>query len=697
MKAFVFLRIFSFLLILIFSSFSFSKTFSVKLSALAGTESIELRGIRAGYTIHIPLNPLWKVDKFKLFLYLKSSAALEPERSEISVLLNNRVISSKKLSREGLINIILRNPDLRDFNTLDIRISQHFCINCCEDENSPELWTYLDLEKSYIVFEYKEKKFPKSIAFLKEIFLSTRLLSPIEFDFILEDRNPLFIKPASILAGFLGAKIKYREIYIDYSEKLREKNTFIIGTYNFVNEILKNYKPEGNIQVVRNPLNPSRFILILTGDTEEEVLNSVLAFILVPSAYLSEESVYVSEVITPSFKPYSSPILLSPGQEITFRKLIKDDVVINGYGYKANIPFFIPPDLFLTSKEKLKIKLFYNHGLLVNEDSTVNLYINNKFVYSIPIDPKDDRDLKVYEIKIPTSILKKGFNILTIESALVPYKRDFCSTSNYRNSKLVIYGNSSIYLPNLIHWTEMPYLEYFTSTGYPFTFYPDMKNTLVVLESTDNKTLSALFTLFAFIGSRIQIPPFRVEIATGITQEYHDRDIIFFWKKNNLVRRSILSSSNGEIKIKGLANGKEDSEFTIFLRKSNISFTMAMRESPFKSGKTILVFNSKDSDLLYEFIKALYKPIVSSKIKGDTIFYNKESNEIYSFSSGNKYYIGNMPLHKEVYYKIGYNIKYLVAIFLISLILLSFAVKKFLDYIYRKRLQGGEEDEGGEK
>ncbi|HIP33612.1 MAG TPA: hypothetical protein EYG89_02510 [Bacteroidia bacterium] len=691
---FVSLKIFSFLLLLF--SFSFSEILSVKLSTLTGNKSVELKGIRANYIIHIPLNPLWKVNKVILFLYFKSSAALKAERSEISVLLNNQLISSKKLGREGIINISLKNPNLRDFNTLDIRVSQHYCINCCEDKNSPELWTYLDFEKSYIIFNYKERKFPKSIAFLKEVFLSTRLLSPIEFDFILEDRKPSFIKPASILAGFLGAKIKYRDIYIDYSEKLREKNTFIIGTYNFISEILKSYKPDGNIQIVRNPLNPSRFVLILTGDTEEEVLNSVLAFILAPSAYLSEESVYVSEVSLPSFKPYSSPILLSPGQEINFGKLVKDDIVINGYGQRVNISFFIPPDLFLTPKEKIKIKLFYNHGLLVREDSTINLYINDKFVYSIPVDPEDERELKVAEIKIPTSVLKKGFNILTIESALVPYKRGFCSIANYKNSKLVIYGNSSIYLPTLVHWTEMPYLEYFTYTGYPFTFYPDMKNTLVVLESTDKKTLSSLFTLFAFIGSRVQIPPFRVEISTNITQENRNKDIIFFWKKNSLVRKSILSSSNSEVKIRGLINGREGNVFKVFLRKNSISFTLAMRESPFKKGRTILVFNSKDSDTLYEFIKVLYKPMILSKVRGDTVFYNKESIEIYSFSSGNKYYVGNMPLYKEVYYRIGYNIKYLAVIFLISLILLSLAVKKLLDYISRKRFQV-EEGKGGKE
>ncbi|AAC07369.1 hypothetical protein aq_1400 [Aquifex aeolicus VF5] len=676
---------------------SFSQTTSVKLSEFLGKNVLDLKGMDARGKLSFPVNPLWNVEKIKFYIYYKASPVLKSERSEITLLLNGKVITSRQIKDEGLITVEIENPKLFDFNTLTFKASQHYCINCCENENSPELWTQIDLKKSYIQFQYTKKPFPENLAFLKDIYLSERLLSPVEIDILTDKGSNRLLTAGAIFSGYLGAKIKYRRIYVNYTENLRAKDTVVIGTQDFVSRVIGE-RVSGNIYVTQNPKDKSKFLLVFTGRDEKEILNAVRAFILTPSSYLSEKFVYVSDVVLPEIKAYSSPVLLAPGEEITLRKIAGGDVVVRGYAGRFDFSFFIPPDLMLNPKEKLRLKLFYNHGLLVREGSTINLYINGKFVYSIPVDPYDKSDLKVREVLIPTSVLNKGFNVLTVESALVPNKEDFCAAANFESLKVIIYGNSLISLPDLVHWTKMPNLVYFISTGFPFTTYPDMKDAAVLVESTDGETLSSMFTLLAFIGTKIQFPPLRLSVYVDRLPNdvAQSKDVIVFWNRNSLIKKQILNSLDSVVLVKGKLFEEDQKEFSVNLRKRDYVFTMAMRESPFKPKRTILVLNSKSPGTLHKFVKMLYDPVVLSKIKGDTVFYDEKTDTILSSSSGQVYYIGHMPVYKKVYYEIGYNLKYLVGLLLISLLVLAFATKKLLDYRAKKRHQQ-EEKEGKEE
>ncbi len=660
------------ILLLITPSLSFADTVSIKLSELTGLDSIELRGSSTQAFIDLPINPIWDVESMTLFLYYKSSPALETQRSEISVLLNNRLVYSNRIGREGLFKVDIKNPNLADFNTIVIRASQHYCMNCCEDEGSPELWTNIDAHKSYILVNFNKRKFPLNIAFLKEIYLSERLFSPVEFDFVVQKGNPEIIRSASILAGFLGAKIKYRDIYIDHSDRIRSKDTFIIGTYSFVSDLIEGVRRDSNIQLIRNPNDSSKFVLVITGDTSRDVYNAVLSFILVQPTYLSEQRVFVSvpENRIPTFKPYESPNLIYPGSKTLFGRILKRDLVIEGYGKRRTLGFFIPPDLLLTPKEKLSIKLYYNHGLLVREGSSINIYINDKFVNSIPVDVLDESDLKIKEIKVPVSVLNRGFNTLTIENGLVPNKKDFCAAANYTTLKVIIYRNSYIHMPDLVHWTEMPYLEYFVSTGYPFTLYPDMKNTAIVIDSWDKEALSSLYTLLAFIGTRTHVPPYRVEVVLPEDVErVSGKDIVFLWSKDEFIKEMVLKHN------KSVLNGNFD----------RYTMTALMVESPYGSGKTMLVLNANKPELLFDFTKLLYEPKFVHKIRGDILLY-KGNGEIYSFDTGNKYYVGHMPIHKKILYKIGYDIRYIIPLIIVAVLILAIAIKKLLSYRHRMRV-----------
>ncbi|NPB06993.1 MAG: hypothetical protein GXO03_05240 [Aquificae bacterium] len=674
---------FSFLAVLLFVGLSFAQVFSVKLSELYGKEGLKLTGARASFSVTVPVNPLWELKRVRFFVYYASSPVLERSRSEAALFLNGKLLKAVKLGREGVLEATAEGRLFKEFNELELVLSQHYCLNCCENEMSPELWTYLDLERSYALFEYEERPFPLSLAFLREVYLSERLLGPLEFDVILERPSEELLKAAALLSGFLGSKIKFRKVFVNAVEELGDRNAFVLGSTRFVERLLGE-RAEGSLVLRRNPYAPSKFVLAFTGRTDGEVLEAVEGFILAPSAYLSESTVSVTRAEPPAFEPYESPVLLAPGKRLLLSELAGGELVLSGYGSKRELVFFVPPDLYLTPKEKLEIKLFYNHGLLVRYDSTVNLYLNGKFVYSIPVDPKDESDLKVARVKVPTSVLKKGFNALTIENALVPDKKDFCTSFNYENTKLVLYGNSYLQLPGLVHWTEMPYLEYFAATGFPFTVYPDMKGAAAVLERTDPETLSAFFTLTAFLGTRVQVPPFRLEVFVGRLPE-EERELLFFWEREPSVERAV--SGSGSVRLGSLLKGKEAG---LELKGAGRKWTVAMRESPFWPGRTLLALNARSPEALNELTRLLYEPSVLGKVKGDTLYYEPKEKELYAFTSGERYFVGRMPFYKELSYRVGHDLKLLAGLALAGLLLFSYGLARLLRRRARQRLKEGE-------
>jgi len=708
-------RIIVFLNLLIFS-YGYAKTDTVYLDTFLPSVDI-LRGVSGYASLTIPIPDRYIIDKATLHLELSKSQALVPERSFISVFFNGVLVFQKRY--DPRIDTLVEDINipislLKDYNQLEIKTSQHYCVNCCEYEASPELWTKIYWDYSYLRLEYREKPLKSNIIFLRDYVLDIKQYNPLRFAIMTENKSDKMITFGAKVAGYIGRYIKYRKININYVSKIPEdRDTFLIGTTDYVRRALNiNNDVIPNIFLVPNPYNGSKAVIVINAPSTDELENVINAFIsLNPEGFIGE-NISIKEFKNFNIKPYKSPNLIPLNKRINLESLGYQDTIFYGFfSPPLDINFEIPVDLFISGKEKFTFHLFYNYGPGVREDSVINIFVNDKFLRQIKVEKDYGTIMEDLRLSIPVYMLKPGKNKITVQYALMPRNQGFCVAPNIEALKGTVFSRETyIELPDLPHWVEMPYMEYFTMQAFPFSIYPDLSDTQIYLSNVEDETLSAMFTLMAYIGEKTAVSPYNISVTSDIQRVIKNKNLILIGNNFDPVffeNTPIKVSSNNitlkyrifelmREKIKGKVLSKEELEELENLRtvlseknslQNEVIFTMG--KSPFSENKTVFLIISRDNNALFNAIKLLYEPKYVSKIKGDISVVDWEKFDIYSGSLGDKYFVGHLPFIKYIIYRIGYTSPVLFFIIAVAtIILIAITLKKILDIRAKRRLEG---------
>ncbi|MEZ0323268.1 MAG: cellulose biosynthesis cyclic di-GMP-binding regulatory protein BcsB [Hydrogenothermaceae bacterium] len=256
-------------------------------------------------------------------------------------------------------------------------------------------------------------------------------------------------------------------------------------------------------------------------------------------------------------------------------------------------------------------------------------------------------------------------------------------------------------------WFEMPYLEYFVDSAFPFSLEGGMGDTLIIASSKRNIHISTALTLAAYMGTKLFFSPYDLEFSSSINDKNKNKNIIFIgnsipeelqqnfgfkiMNENIYAKMPILKEVfNGNI-LKKLFGFKEDNskiaDLDYLNRLSDQVFFM-MGQSPFDNQKTVLILFSKNDNYLYTSVKNLFEPKFAGQIKGDISIWDFYQNIYYSDNVSKKYYIGNLPFWQKVVYTLGFSPNLFALFAIVVVVILSFALKKVLDYREKKRLEG---------
>ena len=680
-----------------------------------------IRGSEAVLSIDFPLPSRWLVLSAILHLEYSSSILLLPERSEMVVSLNGqKVYQTRKigsLTDTGNIDININGFLFRDFNKLQITAIQHYCLDCCEDPNAPELWTDIDMKNSFLVLTVEELPFPERLDAIPDFLFDFKNIAGVKFSIITESESDEFLSMAGIVASYAGMKIKYRPVKVSFKKEISpDEDAVIIGTEKFIHEKLGIKLPfvvdGATVGVMKNPLNPVRGLVILTGKNFEDVKLAVLSFASYTKNLPTSQFARVKSVKLPDVKSYDSPGMIPLGKEVTLKDLGKPTTIFRYfYPPPLTLYFRIPSDILTEIKDKARLTLFVSYGAALREDSVINIFINDKFIASRRLGEFEGENDKRVEIEFPVYNLQKGSNTLKIYFAMVPDKKGKCETFNIQNMVATLFDKSSIFIPELPHWTKMAYINYFFDTTYPFSIYPDFSQTLVYLTDKVPDTIGAYLTLMAFVGERTMFPAYKVAVTTDVSVlKNSNKDLLIIGKLEELPvelkENSPLSLRNGILTIhyplmKRIGNylreiflGKKEreNEYESIVRLgsgfSNLFAGMAF-ESPYESGKTVVLFSSTSPGTLSKGMELLFHPEVIGKLYGDTVLFDVSSKKGWGIDIGNKYFVGTLPFYERFLFLLGYSWKYMLLASIIVIALLALSAKYILDR-REKKLLGGE-------
>ncbi|GAB6065487.1 cellulose biosynthesis cyclic di-GMP-binding regulatory protein BcsB [Aquifex pyrophilus] len=680
-------------------------------------EVFHLRGDEAIYRFKFPIPDRFIPLSGKVVLKYVSSPLLVSERSEIIVKLNGYALAYRRIGDEYRNNIF--SPDVisvnvdgkrfKDYNSLDIVVHQHYTIKYCEDPSAPELWTDIYTGESYIEINFVYRIIPDEMVSLQSYIYDPKYLYFDRVNIVIDTEaiNGDYLKALSLFIGSLANIYKYVDIKINVSDTLSEKgDNYIIGLRNFVSSLVKE-KIDKDFLITSNPKNPVFKNIVITGDTYRDLYRSVLInFIGRINLFKSRGIKIVKEKIPEKLPPYSAPGFIPTGKKVYLRDLgIKTTTLGYGYEPELRIPYKIYPDILWGDKDKITFYLDMEYPPVVRKDSVVNVFANDIFLTQIPVvGKKKEEHFTFYAYTLP-----KGSGNFRISPSLIPFKEGFCEIYNRKNLVITLKETSYIYLPKGIHITEMPYLEFFASAGYPYSIYGDLQDTALILTSNDPDTVAAALKIVYFISQRTEYPPFYLTVLT-VNELGRDKSVL---RKNLIVVgpynsnlanvytagavKLFIDGNTGYTKplkwsfrdvvypVSELDKKKLERVISLITANGEIASFIQMFESPYEDGKTVTLVYSSDTEELKSFANLIFNLSTSYYIKGDFLIYFPKIDEAYSFYLNEKYVVGKAPQPTKVKYELSKDWKKYLLVVLLTAIAIGIVLYILLELYRRKR------------
>ncbi len=647
------------------------------------------------HKVSLPISSRWQVEKAHLFVKYVSSIALKPPRSLLAVGLNKHIFVQRTLNQPDVkeeIAVAIPPEEFESYNDLFIRVNQHYLVEGCEDEAAPELWTEIDTKNSYIDLVIKEKHVPEQVSSIFSYLFDKKSVVRQQVNFVIPDSpDDLTLFWSAFLAGSMGKYLSYRDTFITTDSGFdHQKDNILIGLRSSLREQLLRVfdaesfggiqeleeKIKGNINLLANPKNPTRAILVFTGNSFEEIDEAVLAFPSLDFMAYSSGSIFIKENRLPEpAEAYSAPGFVPLKEKVLFSELgFKTTTFSDMHPPAESLMFKIYPEYYFDSKSQMKLYLHLLYPRIVRFDSIMNIFSNDNFIHQIALEHHErKRESKIQEwldidklTELPMYMFHKGQNNLSILARMVPFKKGKCEIYNRENLQVTLVDDSYIKLPPAKRWVEMPYLDYIASAVYPYSIYPDLSDTAIVVTDTSPSTMAALMHVAFFLSKHIGYPPYQLTVSTRLDNVL-DKHIILIGKNSSEFREAMqgapfeFTDDGVKDKTRFIDRFMGDLPFFSKYRLDKKRYTMETLESdgaitrlvaqlyrsPFNPDKTVFSMISDDPENLMYGTRRLLSPEMLGSLKGDVVILSKDDPEVVAVAEGEETMLKSRDVNKK--------------------------------------------------
>lgn len=251
---------------------------------------------------------------------------------------------------------------------------------------------------------------------------------------------------------------------------------------------------DGIVQMVVSPWNPSRVVLVVSGNNDEAVIKAAQA------------------LSTGNLRPNTQPNLALVSEvraEPTAVAIPVDQTLANlGYGSETfrkagnsstSYPFQVPPGQ--VAGPEAYFEVVYSHSSLLNYDrSGMVILLNSLPVGSVRFSEESARQINHLQVTIPAAALLPGKNSLEIRVDLIP--RDNCTSPDLSGLWATIWPESLLHLPLGPFIFQAEQLFDLSAFPYPFSLHPTLDTTAFILAAGDPAGWNVAVQLAAYLGDR---------------------------------------------------------------------------------------------------------------------------------------------------------------------------------------------------
>lgn len=504
--------------------------FRLPLRSLIDMEgNITLRNDRSIYTLFVPIAARYQVLRCRLFLTYTNSISLLAHRSTMTISMNDAILAQQRLDPQFPTDTIVVDVPSRllknDFNRLQIAVAQR-STERCQDPNSPELFTQIDVDQSYFEAEMIAAPVPMRLSALRDI-IDEKLWYPYPFHICLPDgtaREESVLSWGSIITQGIGLALGVQPFRVTHAKALRPgMDNIVVGTMNSLTPFLTATEIgaiNGSFIAVKSmPDDPKHYMIIISGRSEEEVGQAALAFALINFPLPDSQFAQVNRLALPTKPAYIRNAPLREPGSYTFRRLGYRTRTIKGFNTGSyEIPIYMPGDLSRNDMSNIELRLNFTYGAAFRTDSTLNFFINQTFQQAIHLRQREGAFHTGHKIFLPTRAFQPGRNVIQISPAMIPSETGECELNQIENLLFTLYEDSSLVIPPLGRMAVLPSLGLLSQTGFPYTASPDGVDMSVFLTAREPDTVNAAWTLLGKIAQISGALLHRAELAYRYTR-----------------------------------------------------------------------------------------------------------------------------------------------------------------------------------
>lgn len=610
---------------------------------------IRLERIQSEATIALPLSMRKTIGSATLKLRGSHSTALLATRSQLSVVLNDQVVTQIPLdgATPTLHHDIALPVDLLlpDFNRVTFRVVQHYAANGPESPFAPELWTQIDTTRSTIALDAVDRAVTPRLADLAEIFTpkehGNRRIAVLSASPILLDENAL--RAGSLISQALGLRLRYAPLAIAAGKPRRPQtadatpsHALDLSPWNGQDAVLFGtrdqiapFMPAATVARITGPFlglypqpsNPSRVLLLVSGRDDDELLRAATVLTFDNFPYPPAPEAVIQNVELPDWSEGLADKALSPGRSYSFKELGFDTRTLNGYHREeAEISFFLPADFHVKEQDKATLSLHYALGAGLEPGSLINVLVNREFATTIRVENTRATIVEADRHAIPMRLFRPGENTLTLAPHFLPGDRNALASPG-DGMLMSLFSDSTLKLPKLPRFTVLPNLELLARTGFPLTDKPDGSETRLWVTGDDAETLSAAYTLLGRLVQTTGMPLFRLHASFDPKAPREDLIVV-------APRKSLPADLLSPVQPEGSLRNRLEHQLTSRWPKTQRFFDrltparpdvdlskplgarilVAQFESPFQADRTATVFTAESATLLRSGMYSLVTP-----------------------------------------------------------------------------------------
>jgi cellulose synthase (UDP-forming) len=508
-----------------------------------GADTIVLHGTDSYNNVRFALPQNQVVKTATLHLRYHFSPGLIPSLSHLKVSLNGTLFATLPVTTQPAGAVQPTDPQansIRNENTellestlifpadllareneLTFEFVGHYTLKC-EDPSSSTLWSHVDTN-STLEFSGSLIPLPDELKLLPAPFYDSMVnLRPVVPIVFLSQPSPKALQAAGIIASWFGILADSRPVRFPvFVGAIPSGNAIVIAESraNLPASLQMEAVSGPTIAMRLNPTDPYSKVLVLSGDTADDVLTAALAFTL-QRDLLEGSSVRVSSIKMPAARePDDAPRWLSTEKITRIGDIPHPGNFDTDGGTPVAVYLRLPPDLYPPrAQQNLGFHLSYRYnGIPLSNDSTLQVSLNDSFISSTPLPHTDKASAQLETVvPVPISDLRPFSNSLLMRFAFLLAKKGECQDTASNNLMGAILKDSYLDIQGIPHWTALPNLEIFANAGYPFTRLADLADTTVVLpDAPAAEEIELYLTLMGHFGAQTGYPVLNVTVTNA--------------------------------------------------------------------------------------------------------------------------------------------------------------------------------------